>query len=263
MVNWRRRAPRVLASALALALPFVAGSGAGARPGLTVPAKELGALVIAPNEPQLPLKVVGPRAEGLELRGVTAPTEVPRYGKLEAILDLSATYDNPFDPEDIDVSAQFSGPGGHTWAVPGYLHRLYERRLEGDTERLSRLEGDTFRIRFCPPETGTYRYRIRVRDRSGTVESDERTFECVPSGSEGFVRRARDPHYFAFDSGKGYFALGMNVCWPGSRGTFDYDRWFTRMAEAGCNYARLWLGPFDLFALERAPEGNGVLGAGR
>jgi len=263
MANWRRCAPRVLVSALVLALPLVSGSGAGARTSLSIPAEELGALVTAPNEPQLPLKAVDPRAEGLELRSVAAPGQVIQYGRFEAVLDLSATYDNPFDPGDIDVSAEFSGPGGRTWTVPGYFDRPYERRLEGDAEQLTRLEGDTFRIRFCPPETGTYRFRVRVRDRSGTVESAERTLECTPSDSEGFVRRAKDPLYFAFDSGRGYFALGMNVCWPGPKGTFDYDRWFTKMADAGCNYARLWLGPFDLFALERAPEGNGALGAGR
>ena len=49
----------------------------------------------------------------LALAGVTAGAKsVPKYGKLELSVDLHATYDNPFDPEQIDLGADFTGPGG-------------------------------------------------------------------------------------------------------------------------------------------------------
>ena len=44
---------------------------------------------------------------------VTAPTSVSVYGKYEISLGLGA-YDNPYDPEVIDVYAEFLSPEGET-----------------------------------------------------------------------------------------------------------------------------------------------------
>lgn len=202
----------------------------------------------------------------LKIRSVTADRqEVPRCGKVEFKVDLSATYDNPFDAEQIDLTAHFTAPSGRKLDVPGFLYRPYTRSRAGGREQVEPAGDPGWRVRFAPVEAGEYTYTLSAHDRTGTVTTQPARFRCVEAKSPGFVRVSRDdPHYFAFDDGSPYFALGANVCWAGGAGTYDYDTWFERYAAAGGNYARLWIGPFDLFTLERkAIPGRPDTGLGR
>jgi hypothetical protein len=203
----------------------------------------------------------------LRLLSVTpSRTQVPRYDLIEFRLNLQATYRNAFDPEEISVDADIRTPAGKTLRVPGFYYREYTRRLEGRDERMAPAGDPDWRIRFAPTEVGNYQLVVTVRDRTGkTVRSGAIGFRCVPSANPGFVRVSRqDKRYFVFDNGKPYLAIGANVCWGGSRGTFDYDDWLPRYAQAGGNYFRLWLGPgWTTFALERTGEPRDRYGVGK
>ncbi len=48
------------------------------------------------------------------------------YEKIELRLDLEATYDNPFDPEQLEVTAEFTAPDGRRVAIPGFFYREFE-----------------------------------------------------------------------------------------------------------------------------------------
>lgn len=203
----------------------------------------------------------------LRLMSVTpSRRQVPRYELVEFRLNLQATYDNAFDPEQIDVVAIFTTPAGDRWQVPGFFYRPYTRQLDGREERLSPAGEPDWRIRFAPTQVGRYQVVVTVRDRTGkTVRSQPIDFQCVPSQNAGFVRRSKDDRrYFEFDNGQPYVAVGANVCWAGSRGTYDYDDWLPRYAQAGANYFRLWLGPaWTTFALERVDEPRERFGVGK
>lgn len=206
------------------------------------------------------------QAGPLAIRSVTPSCfTVERYGLLELRVDLSATYQNPFDPDEIDVTARVRAPSGRVFTVPGFLYQPYARRRDGNNERMTPTGPPEWRVRFAPTETGTHTCVVTARDRTGQVESQPVRFRVAAGRRPGFVRVSRqDPHYFQFDSGAPYFAIGANVCWAGAGGTYDYDQWFPHYAAAGCNYARLWLGPFDLFTLERTREpGREDTGLGR
>lgn len=204
------------------------------------------------------------RKAPLEIRKValSAPT-VPRYGRLELTVDLSATFDNPFDPEDIAVDARVRMPSGQTLSVPGFWYRPYDRVLKGGREVFTAAGEPSWRIRFAPVEVGAHTLTVTVRTHSGSTESKPVQFTATAADAPGFLRISqRDRRYFAFDDGRAFFPLGANVCWGGGGGTFDYDTWFSRYADAGCNYARLWLSPhWTTFALERPgkrQEGHGM-----
>src|SRR5690606_29242815 len=52
---------------------------------------------------------------------VTVNTTTPAmYDKYEISFNLNETYDNPFDPEEVNVYATISTPGGGTEVVPGF-----------------------------------------------------------------------------------------------------------------------------------------------
>lgn len=203
----------------------------------------------------------------LRLLSVTpSRTQVPRYELVEFRLNLQATYDNAFDPDEIAVDGIFTTPSGRRMQVPGFFYRPYTRKLKGSHEHHAPAGAPDWRIRFAPTETGKYQLIVTARDSTGkTVRSQPIAFTCVTSQHPGFVRLSKqDKRYFAFDNGQPYVPVGANVCWAGSRGTFDYDDWLPRYAQAGCNYFRVWLGPgWTTFGLERIGEPRQRYGVGK
>jgi Domain of unknown function (DUF5060) len=182
-------------------------------------------------------------AAPLRLGEVTLPREpIAQFGRLELTLDLSATYDNPFDPADIDVRAEFAAPDGQRLVVPAFFYVPYERTVVNGQERVGKTGDPVWRVRFTPAVVGRYQCTVSAKDRSGTVRSKPAAFTVAAKKARGFVRRSpSSPYYLRFDSGEPYFAVGENVCWGGGRQTLDYDEWFPALGAARGNYARIWL----------------------
>ncbi len=183
-----------------------------------------------------------PRKAPLRLADVTADSEVfGLYEPVEFTLDLSATYDNPFDPDDVAVEAVFVTPSGRTERLAGFYYQGFEAEYEGGLELLS-LRGDPeWKVRYAPREIGEHRVTFRARDRSGEVESPPIVFRCDESGADGFVRisdaERAGPRYFRFDAGRSLFLIGHNVTTYAA----DVDRVFRKMSDGGENYTRFWM----------------------
>ena len=179
------------------------------------------------------------------------------YEKFELAVRLQAEFSNPFDPDDVALDAHFVTPSGTTHLVPGFFWQGFRRERVDGSERLRPTGEHDWRVRYCPIEAGRYRYRLVLRDGAAEVRSREMTFEVTPRKHSGFVRLARaNPYVFEHDDGSAYFAIGENVCWSGKGGTYEYDNYWAKLADHGANYARLWIGPFDLFTLERVARGQ-------
>lgn len=164
------------------------------------------------------------------------------YERVELTADVAATFDNPFDPDDVALDAQIHTPDGRSVSLPGFFD--VPCRLETGTSERVRPSGPAcWRFRYTPTAAGKYRAVVRVRDRSGQAECPPGSFEAVPSKQPGFVRVApASPLYFQFDNGRAYFPVGENVCWAQtSKPVEDYTAWFHGLAAQGGNWARLWL----------------------
>lgn len=199
----------------------------------------------------------------LAIRSVRLSSDrVACYERVEMTPDFSATYDNPFDPDDVSVDARITLPDGKTVPVPGFFDRPYQRALTNGQEILTPAGTPVWHVRFAPSQPGDYTAVVAVRDRNGRRESQPVRFAAVSGNAPGFVRiSARDRRYFAFDNGQTYFPIGENICWGHRRGTFDYDDWLTSLGRAGGTYTRFWLSPsWFTFALER--PGKPEQGAG-
>lgn len=201
-------------------------------------------------EGPLPGEIV-PMNGPLAIRGVTLSAEsVPLYGKLELTVDLSATYVNPFDPDQIALDAVFTTPSGRQESVPGFLtidhKRSVVRNDDGSGIELMEPTSGRWCVRFAPRETGGHRCRLTLRDRSGEVRSEGITFDAVASDAHGFVRAARqDPHYLQFDDGAPYIPIGHNLPGYHSQGQLAEDA-LRKMAAAGENYNRWWMYSYEL-----------------
>ncbi len=223
-----------------------------------------------------------------------------RYETLEVKVDLDATYDNPFDPEQISVEAEIVSPSGKQLRVPGFFTQDFERAKrntgQGAQEVLRKVGEPYFAVRFTPTEVGIYRYRIvatqfvvsheaKAEWRNGTnpkatalhfvsclttnqgekkqVSSDWFTLRVSPNPqAKGFVRRGKFWH-LQFDDGTPFVPVGLNVCWSGNN-LSAYERWFSAMRQNGANFARIWLVRWNM-GLEWMPgDGSGMyLGLGK
>lgn len=191
------------------------------------------------------------------------PPSVETYGTIELAADVAATYENPFDPEQIAVDAEVTAPDGKTAVVPGFYYVPMRLETKLKVERLRVAGPPGFRVRYTPTTPGKHRLVLRATDRSGTVRSTPLEATVAAGGSPGFIRVAKDsPRYFAFDSGRSYFAVGENICWAGGRTPLaDYAAWLKGLGAAGGNWARLWLA-YNEKGLEWMPAPTPKPGAG-
>jgi hypothetical protein len=66
--------------------------------------------------------------------------EVGRYEKLELRVELRATYQNPYDPDELDLWAEFAAPSNRAWKIWGFCNPSSWSVL--------------WMVRFAPTETG-------------------------------------------------------------------------------------------------------------
>ena len=139
--------------------------------------------------------------------------QVPQYGELELAVDLGATYENPFDPDEVRLDAVFTAPPASEASCPGFFMVDYRRKVSDGCEVMlargqRRLEGP-----LRPAETGRYTWRLTLRDRTrrghrrrGPVRGRGR-----PRARASSRQSKADPHYLAFDNGQGFFPIGHNL----------------------------------------------------
>ena len=136
------------------------------------------------------------RAEPPSILSVRADgTTVGLYEKLELRIDLRATYTNPFDPDEIDLYAEFTAPSGKKWNIWGFYNPSSWASL--------------WMVRFSPTETGTWQYVVKVTDSQGTARSKADTFSAEDSPHHGFIRIAPNQRYLRYDDGTSFYGVGM------------------------------------------------------
>ncbi len=122
-------------------------------------------------------------------------THVGLYEKFELRIDLDATYSNPFDPEQIDLKAEFTAPSGRKWNIWGFYNPSSWAAL--------------WMVRFSPTEEGTWRYVVTVTDSQGTAGSRPGTFTAIGSAHHGFIKIAPNQRYLQHSDGASYYGVGL------------------------------------------------------
>jgi Domain of unknown function (DUF5060) len=156
--------PRLI---LPLTLILLTACAAPAAPVTPIPATSSAAATAAPtlmaiatpapDTPAPPAATSAPDGPPPRIGAITADrTSLGRYERIELTVELTATFKQPFDSQQVALSASFQAPSGAAWEVPGF----WDGR-------------DSWHVRFTPSETGTWRYIAQVRDRLGTAESSQ------------------------------------------------------------------------------------------
>jgi hypothetical protein len=75
---------------------------------------------------------IAPARQPLAIHAVTPDaTSLPQYARLELRVELGASFDNPFDPDDVRLDAVFTSPSGRQLLVPGFFAVDYHREVGG------------------------------------------------------------------------------------------------------------------------------------
>ena len=148
--------------------------------------------------------------------------QVKKYEKLELLLDLkNVKYNNPYDPDDIDLFAVFTSPSGQTIKINGFYD---------DYKGLNK-----WKIRFSPRETGTYKYQAFVKDGSESGETQSYDFKAIDSEHHGWIKQSlKNPHYFTHDDGTSYYGVGAYSPWGNN------DKVFRTFIENKANFFAIW-----------------------
>lgn len=168
-----------------------------------------------------------------------SPAKLAAYGIAEFAIDAGGAYRNPFDPSEVAVDGTFVHKDGTRIVLPAFW------------------DGKGFRLRFCPTKAGEWGLSVQVMTPEASRQAAVQKFRVAPSSHPGFVRpSAKNARYFRFDSGKSFFPVGLNLCWPDGRGLASYDERFAKLRSVGGDFARIWT------TQERALETKAV-GTGR
>jgi len=191
---------------------------------------------------------VSPAAVGQRLEIETSADEAEKYEKLELVVRIDQTYDNPFDPDEVDLALLINTPSNRSLTLPVFWHQRYQRRRVGAGRQADDwfypLGEPVWTARFAPMEVGTHQAVVRLKDHRGTFESPAVRFECKPSTCKGFLRTStRDPRFFEFSEGQPFFAIGQNLAFIGNQQYVDLskaEKVFGQLSLGGANFLRIW-----------------------
>ena len=117
------------------------------------------------------------------------------YDKFEMQINLSANFQNPFDPDEIDLNAVFISPSGKQWKINGFYN------YSGS--------GSLWMVRFSPNETGRWIYQLNVKDLDGATTNEQKSFFVVASPYHGPIKIAPNKRYLEYADGTPYYGVGL------------------------------------------------------
>jgi hypothetical protein len=229
-----------LRSLILLALTMLAGCAAPAASVAPTPTASAlpaptraAAPTLAPATPAPPAATPTPDGPPPRIGAVIVDrASLGRYERIELTVELTATFEQPFDSQEVALSASFQAPSGAAWEVPGF----WDGR-------------DSWRVRFTPSEAGAWRYVARVRDRFGVAESSQGSFEVTPSDRHGWLQVAswRDsklsPRYLVYHDGTPFYGVGHCEAFTLGDSRMDANgdlNTLKRMCDNGENLAVWW-----------------------
>ena len=197
---------------------------------------------------------------GVLISLVSGPTlewvgSVPALGSVgELKIGTLTTSGNPFDPSVNDIRCEVTAPNGSVSIVPAFYYQPMARSLSGSSESITSQGSPQWRIRISPTVPGKYEVLAKVTVLGSTLSTNKLSFVPKRLSYQGFVQKSvSSPLALTYQNGSSFTAVGENLAWPGSRGTFDYDMWIPSLRESGINYVRLWCCPW-YFGFEVAPN---------
>lgn len=164
-----------------------------------------------------------------------AQDSVGIYEKFEISLNVKSEFRNPFDPDEIDIAADFVSPSGKRWNVYGF----YDYN-----------SGVLWKLRFSPNEKGTWHYSVKVRDKNGETASERKSFKAIASGRKGPIQIAPNRRYLQYPDGSTFFGVGLwyNDGYAGFNSGRITPENLDRLKSLGVNFISTYITPLETHA---------------
>jgi hypothetical protein len=167
---------------------------------------------------------------------------VSQYQKSEWDIELTTTFGNPYNLNEITLDMVLASPSGKKLVLPCFY-------VSGESGSKS-----LWKARFTPREKGNYSYRFELKKASGKAFSTpEKVFNAKASQAKGFLN-LNNLWTFKYDNGTLFRGIGENICWE-SRDVddskyfkqlhedkrFNYNYMLRKLAANGGNFFRTWM----------------------
>ena len=198
------------------------------------------------------------------------PNSVDLFGLCEISFNLPVVYSNPYDPDIISVSAEFTAPDNSSYLVNAFYYENYtfQQNNAGYEEATHNSMFDGWRIRFTPTMVGTWTFIIRAFDYNGELHlpflNVNYSFSCTSvSNADGFITMAntrflkRDIVRNGQRQFHSFFPIGPDVAWYGCvdflsfdqpRGIYDYQKYIDSL-DSNANYMRVFINRYQYLSL--------------
>ncbi len=178
---------------------------------------------------------------------ITFPKQC-RIDELWELKILATEVQNPYDPEKWSLEASFIYLDTKINCF-GFYYRPYTYNEKRST--WERSKDSYFAVRFAPPFSGQWKCQLVLKQKAKPVYEKEVTFTVLAGDKKERILICENGSYFKKESGAAFFPIGFNLAWYKNSAVEDYAKWFKSLAEAGGNYARIWLASWSF-----APEWN-------
>jgi hypothetical protein len=158
------------------------------------------------------------------------------YDKFELQLRLIAECENPFDPDDIKITATFTAPSGRDWNIRGFYNYTNSRSM--------------WMVRFSPVEKGTWSYVVNIKNRNGDTTSTAQEFVVVPSSYHGPLQVATNKRYLEHADGTPYYGVGYwyNDSYAGFNSGSIKEEELDKLKDLGVNFISTFITPLETYA---------------
>lgn len=170
-------------------------------------------------------------------------SKVKQYDAIFFEVALTGEWENPYLQEEAALDMVLTAPSGKELVLPCFYK-------EGESGAES-----TWEARFTPQEKGKYTYFFRyTQDGQVASESAPATFKSRRSKLGGILH-VRDNWTLAYDNGKPFRGVGINLCWESrtqddskffsdlheQHDRFNFDAMLPDFAKNGGNFTRMWI----------------------
>lgn len=168
------------------------------------------------------------------------PEKVGRFEQMTLPIHVEATFDNPFNPEDVKVEAIIHLPSGKLEAVSAFFGQEFRAvSLSDEEEILLPVPGNPWKLYYRPREVGEYSVEVLAQDRTGMIRIDAGKFHAYESGGRGFLRiGTKNPRFFEFDNGDSFYGTGPSGWFRGPNFLFGGNPRWVPIAMMKAYYAR-------------------------
>ncbi|MCO5259644.1 MAG: DUF5060 domain-containing protein [Crocinitomicaceae bacterium] len=182
--------------------------------------------------------------------GLSVPRGVEN--EIRAFLQTSNRGINPFNPNEIAISAVFTAPSGKKEQMNGFYYQPFYRDVENN-QWIQDTTNFPWRIRFSPDEIGQYNVSVNVVVRGQQVEEPILfSFDAIESEHKGYIVKGNkgdetDRYLRYRDSGETFFCIGHNISHSDyvqltPKSGLRHIQWLKELSENGGNFFRLELG---------------------